>query len=140
MIGSANLANEAKDMIVPVLVSFETGEQLTAMNRIYPPPSVDWELVAGRYEVVKALAGTDAGTVDIKDDAGSVAVTQLSLAASTALGTRGTFTVNTTARRVRAGAGQANQFHTITTAKATAGGRVQLWLTYRRVRPNAPLP
>jgi hypothetical protein len=136
MQGSQHLLNDAKEVAIPLLVSFEANEQVTA-ERVYPPSSVDWELVGVRYEVVKALADTDVGLIDVKTAAGDVAITQISIPLSSALGVRGSGTLSTTRARLRSGAGQVNAYHTITASKATAGGKVRLWLYYRRVRPNA---
>jgi hypothetical protein len=134
--GSRNLAPEAREIVVNVPVSFETGEQVTG-QRIYPPPSVDWRLVGVRYEVVKALGDTDVGLIDVKNAAGDAAITQISIPLSSALGVRGSGTLSATDARLRAGAGQANAYHAITSAKTTAGGKVLLSLYYRRIQPNS---
>lgn len=131
------LHREVRERAIPLLVSFETGEQVTG-EQVVPPPSVDWELIAVRWEVIKALAATNAGTIDVKDAAGNVAITQISIPLSSALGTRGTGTLSTTLARLRAGAGQANAYHAITTAKGAVGGKVRLWLYYRYLRTNTP--
>lgn len=133
-IGSRNMTQEARELCVEVPVSFESGEQVTGL-RVYPPPSVDWRLVAVRYEVVKALAATDAGTIDVKDASGNLAITQISIPLSSAVGTRGSGTLSSTDAYLRAGAGQASAYHAITTAKTTAGGKVALFLYYRRIQP-----
>ncbi len=135
---AANLATDAKRIVRDLLLSFETGEQVTDM-RVYPPDSCDWELVEARYEVVKELANTNAGTIDI--EAGSTtddAITQISIPLSSAIGTRGTATLSTTLSRLRIGGGQTHAYHAVTTAKANAGGKVMLSLTYQRVTRNAP--
>jgi hypothetical protein len=128
-----NLGPSARAIIVPLLVSFETGEQVTDY-RLHPPPGVDLRLVEVRWEVVKALAATNAGTIDIKTPAGDVAITQISIAASAALGTRGTATLSTNDGRLRIGENQPHAYHGITTAKGAAGGKVQLNLVYRRIQ------
>ena len=118
------------------LVSFETGEQVTGLQIFPPPVDGDSVLVGGNYEVVKALAGTDAGTIDLKDASGNTVITQASIPLSSALGTRGTLTVSTITARINVGPNQVTAYHAITTAKTTAGGKVLLSLHYRRLRPG----
>lgn len=134
MVSSRNCSLEQREHQVQLLVSFETGEQVTAL-RVPPPPSVDWRLVGVNYEVVKALANTDVGLIDVKDSAGNVAITQISIPLSSALGVRGAGVLGAIDARLVVGAGQASPYHTVTTSKATAGGKVQLFLSYRKVQP-----
>ena len=95
--------------------------------------------MGANYEVIKALANTDAGTIDVKTAGGAAtAITQISIPLSSALGVRGAAVLSTTKANLRAGAGQANARHEITTAKPTSGGKALLTLFYRRVRVNAP--
>lgn len=136
MITPRHLSKDLRERLVCVPLSFESGEQVTDL-RLYPPPSVDWRLVEARYEVVKALAATDAGTIDIEDPSNNDAITQISIPASSALGTRGSATLSTTDAYLRAGAKQGNAYHGITNAKTTAGGKVLLFLTYRVIEPGS---
>lgn len=130
-----NASKGMREQVIPVDLSFETGEQVTDM-RLYPPDSLDWRITGVRYEVVKALAATDAGSVAIKTAAGDAAITAISIPASSAIGTRGSATLSTVDARLRAGAKQANAYHGITSAKTTAGGKVKLFISVR-VIPNA---
>lgn len=137
-ITARDLAQDVRERVLSTIESFEAGEQVTG-ERLYPPPSVDWELVAVRYEVIKPLAATDAGTIAVADSFGNAAIATISLPASTAAGTRGLATLATNRAYLRAGAGQTNPYHAVTIAKTTTGGKVRLWFYYRIVRPNAPL-
>lgn len=138
--GSRHLSQEAREFTVPVLISFETGEQISG-HRVYPPPNADVRLVGVRYEVVKALANTDVGLIDVKTPgAAATAITQISIPLSSALGVRGSGTLSATDANLRVGAGQgANLYHELTSSKATAGGKVMLYLYYRRIAPNSSL-
>jgi hypothetical protein len=133
-LGSRRMALEAREIVVTVPISFETGEQVTGL-RVIPPADVDWRLIGVGYAVTKALAGTDAGLVDVKDAAGNVAITQISVPLSTVIDARGTGTLSATDARLRVGAGQSNAYHAITVSKATAGGKALLFLYYRRIQP-----
>lgn len=138
-IGSGSMSNEARELMIPIICSFEAGEKVTGLQ-LSPPPSVDWELVGANYEVIKALGATAAGTIDVKTSGGAaLAITQISIAGAAALGVRGAAVLSAVKANLRAGAGQVNSRHEITTAKgATAAGKVLLTLFYRRVRPNLP--
>jgi hypothetical protein len=128
---------DLRERVVCIPLSFETDEQVTDL-RFYPPPSADWRLAEVRYEVVKALAATDVGTIDIEAGSGTDdAITQISIPLSSALGVRGSATLSTTDSRLRIGAKQAHAYHAITSAKATAGGKVLLFLTYRIIEPGS---
>jgi hypothetical protein len=137
MVSPRHCTKDLREQVRDLVVSFESGETVTD-QRVYPTPSADWRLAEVRYEVIKALADTDAGTIDI--EAGSTtddAITQISLPASTVVGTRGTATLSTTDSQLRIGAKQAHAYHAVTTAKTTAGGRVLLSLVYRVIEPGS---
>jgi hypothetical protein len=133
-VGSGNMTAEAREFVIAVPVSFETGEQVTGL-RITPPTNSDWRLVAIDYHVIKALAATDVGLIDVKDASGNAAITQLSIPLSTVIDTRGSCVVSTVDARVCIGAKQASAYHAITAAKTTAGGKVLLLFKYRRIKP-----
>jgi hypothetical protein len=105
-----------------VPLSFETGEQCTVRVPFSQRVQID-EL---KGDVTKALAGTDAGTVQLKDAAGNnVAAGLLTFAAGAALNTRQT--------TVPTGAGAfvgAGSFVDLVAAKTTAGGKVHCFLRW----------
>jgi hypothetical protein len=137
VINPKNLRHTCREICLPLLVSFETGEQVTDL-RIYPPDASDWRLVGVRYEVVKALANTDVGLIDLEAVNGDDAITQISLPHSSALGTRGSAVLAAASLpRMRAGAGQGNAYWTLTSAKATAGGKVMVFLYFRTIQPGS---
>jgi|ERR1043166_4686312 hypothetical protein len=103
-----------------LFLSFETGEQ--ASHKIYLTQKA---LVSAlKVQVIKALAGTDAGTVDLFDASG-VNKGSLSLAAGLAQNSEQTMTV--TPFTVAAGS-----FYRLNVAKTTAGGRIQALVTETR--------
>lgn len=137
MVTPRHCSKDMREQVRDLVVSFEDGETVTD-QRVYPPPSADWRLAEVRWEVIKALGATDVGTIDIEwgsttDDA----ITQISIPLSSAIGVRGTATLSTTDARLRVGPRQAQAYHAVTTAKATAGGRVLLSLTYRAIEPGS---
>lgn len=101
-------------------LSFETGEQ--ASQKVYLTQAA--RITALRVQVTKALAGTDAATVDLFDSAG-VNKGSMSLAAGLALNSEQTMTV--TPFTVAAGS-----FYRLTPAKTTAGGKLQVLVTETR--------
>jgi len=135
-INSNSMSAEARQLPVTLLLSFEAGEQVTDM-RVYLPDDVEAELISAKYEVVKQLANTNAGTIDIKDSAGALVATQLSIPLSSPLGTRGDFSLAASAdneirRRITPSRGRS--YLTITTAKGAAGGKVQVQLMFEKLR------
>lgn len=111
---------ERQVMCVPM--SFETGEQLTVS--ITFPSKVQIHKV--RSIVTKALAGTDAGTVAIKNNGGTTLDT-LSHAASAALENAD---ASEFANDVFVAAGETLK---LTSAKTTAGGKVHCFIEYQPV-------
>ena len=134
--GSRRLQKEAREHVVTLPLSFESGEQVTDL-RVYPPPNADWRLVGVRYEVIKSLANTDAGTIDVEDPSNNDAITPISIPLSSALGTRGSGTLAGTDRYLRIGAQQSAAYHAVTAAKTTAGGKALLFLYYRSIVPGS---
>jgi hypothetical protein len=102
-------------------LSFETGEQ--GAVRVYFPQKATVTRV--RYFVTKALAATDAGTVEVKNNAG-VTMTggSTTLPASASWGYETTLTP--TGNNVVA----ADSYILLTTSKPTAGGRVRAAVEY----------
>ena len=102
-------------------LSFETGEQ--ASHKIYLTQAA--RITALKVQVTKALAGTDAGALELLDSAG-VSKGLMSLAAGLALNSEQTMTV--TPFTVAAGS-----FYRLTPTKTTAGGKIQVLVTETRV-------
>lgn len=105
-------------------VSFETSEQ--GNNVLYfgsPATILSWRAV-----VTKALADTDAGTITLKNSAGSNITPNavLSWPASTARATEANQTGLTTNNTVTA-----DSFINFVTAKTTAGGKARVTVYYR---------
>jgi hypothetical protein len=100
--------------------SFETGEQHSL--KLFFPFAVT--ITAMHLHVTKALAGTDAGLVELLDSAGASKASQ-SLAASTSINTEADPTV--TSFTVAAGS-----FCRINMSKTTAGGKGVGALTFTR--------
>ncbi|HEY9014955.1 MAG TPA: hypothetical protein VIM84_07825 [Gemmatimonadales bacterium] len=123
-LANASLSDAAKRKLTTIEVSFETGE--TTTHKIYFPDAVT--IQGYRVFVVKALAGTDAGTIEIQNSAGTRMTPNglITLAASTPLAseTNGSqvFTAN---NQVSAG-----DFIQIIGAKTTKGGRARLTIEY----------
>jgi hypothetical protein len=122
---------DATVFIRDVTVSFETNEQ--GLLKVYMPFACT--IVRVRLQVQKALAATDAGTVQLKDAAGTNMTGGLgSLAASSPIGTEATITptaLNTVA---------AGSFFSMTTAKTTAGGKVVATVEYTMTTPAPQQP
>lgn len=102
-------------------MSFETGEQTT--TRIYFPTKVTINKIRGI--VMKALAGTDAGTVTCGNSTGASTGGVLTLAASSALNYEPTAATPSTNNVVLA-----DGYYYLTTAKSTAGGKILVSLEY----------
>lgn len=101
---------EVKQNIITVPHSFESGEQ--GDINIYLP----WraKLFRVRSTVVKAIAGTDNGTITVKT--GTTTITTITHNASEAYGTEKSASVNQDFLE--------NSAITLTSAKTTAGGKV----------------
>lgn len=116
--GATNLSQAG---LIAIPVSFETGEQLT--HTVYFPKGAT--ITRLRHLVTKALAGTDAGTIQAKNNAGTDMATGLiTVPASSALATE--HTVTPTTNNVLT-AGQKAQF---VVSKTTAGGKGSLFIEY----------
>lgn len=120
----AKLTTELRTEVITFPCSFETSEVGTT-TFIVP---FACSFTAVRAVASKTIAGTDAGTVVLKDNAGTTmtVTTPISFAASDALGTA--YSSAITANNVFT----AGQICTITTAKTTVGGRVILSITALR--------
>jgi hypothetical protein len=115
-----DVANDLKVHDRVVDLSFESGEQASYKQYLTQAARV----TALRVHVTKALAGTDAGTLDLYDAAGNLKGT-MNLAAGLALNSEQTMTV--TAFTVAAGS-----FYRLNTAKTTAGGKIKAIVTESR--------
>jgi hypothetical protein len=120
-VAPSNLSTSANTNILVIECSFEANEQ--GNNAITMP--VAGTLNRIDYEVIKALANTDAGTITPR--IAGVAVTlsaPISIPLSTAINTTGS--VNCTAANTFA----ADAVLTFVAAKTTAGGKVRLSIKY----------
>lgn len=122
-ITGAKLANTLLDELYTVEVSFESGEQCN--NRIKMPFA--GTLVEMYGIVIKAVAGTDSGTIIAKNAAGTTMGTgTLTFAASDALETAYTVTPSTNNTFA------AGDVIYLTAAKTTAGGKARVSLKVTR--------
>lgn len=112
--------------VVTILMSFETGEQ-GAFKQYFPFPV---QIKKIRTAVVKALANTDAGTVTGANATGASTGGVTTHALSAAIGNEQSASP-TTNNKVAA-----NGYYQLTTAKTTAGGRVQVTLEYETLSRN----
>lgn len=103
-------------------MSFETGEQTT--TRIYFPMKVTINKIRGI--VMKAIAGTDNGTVTCGNSTGASASGVLTAIASDALNTE--YSASPTTNNVVL----ADGYYYLTTAKSTAGGKILVSLEWTR--------
>lgn len=108
--------------IVTVRMSFETGEQ--GAVKVYFPFAVTITKI--RSAVVKALADTDSGTITGANASGASTSGVLTHSASAAIGTTGNSPVTPTTNNTVA----ADSYYQLTSAKATAGGKVLVTLEY----------
>lgn len=106
-----------------VVASFETGEQVSL--NLYVPFGIKILKVRGR--VIKVIAATNDGTINIKDSAGATMAT-LTAAASTAIDTDLTEVVPDDNNLIGK-----DQFYEIESAKATAGGKVMVSIEWERI-------
>src|SRR5678816_1859128 len=105
--------------------SFDTGEQLT--SKLYFPQAA---LILGyRIQVLKTLAGTDAGTIEFRNAAGTrmTANGLVTLAASQAQG----FEVNGSGAFTANNLIAAGDWMEVQLVKPTAGGKVRIVIEYR---------
>ena len=109
--------------LLSVRMSFETGEQ-GALKLRFPFRA---KVTGLRSQVVKALSGTDAGTVTPSNSVGNMANGTISHAASAALGNEivATPTTNQTIAK--------DTDLTLTSAKTTVVGKVNVTVQYQRV-------
>lgn len=103
-----------------VPMSFETGEQTT--TKIYFPMKVTINKIRGI--VMKAVAGTDNGTVTCGNSTGASASGVITATASAALNTE--YSVSPTTNNVVL----ADGYYYLTSAKSTAGGKVLVSLEW----------
>lgn len=120
--GVSSIGAITETLIAPV--SFETGE----VGTIFIDFPYACTILSYQFVCTKALAGTDAGTIQFADNAGTNMTGGLaSIPASTAFGTKVGATIT-------AGGDVAiNDDIRITTAKTTAGGRGFVSITYTRL-------
>ncbi len=109
--------------IVTVPMSFEDGEQTA--TKIYFPFKVRIDKI--RSIVMKAIAGTDDGTITGANASGNSANGVVTVAASSALNTEDSATP-TSNNVVEAGS-----YYKLTASKSTAGGKVLVTLEYTRI-------
>lgn len=103
-------------------MSFEANEQTT--HKVYFPSKAT--ILRMRTHVTKALADTDAGTITLNNSAAAaMANGAISLTASTAVNNN-TAAVPTTNNVVAA-----DDFVQLVSAKATAGGKVNVFIEYK---------
>jgi hypothetical protein len=120
--GTASIGAITETLIAPV--SFEAGE----VGTIFVDFPYACTILSYQFVCTKALAGTDAGTIQFADNAGTNMTGGLaSIPASTAFGTRVGATITA------GGEVAINDDIRITTAKTTAGGRGFVSITYTRL-------
>jgi len=108
-----------------VPVSFETGFQMATLDIYFPAKA---QITRIRSIVTKALAGTDSGTIQAKNSAGTDLTTGLlTHAASAALADKQS-AVPTANHTVAA-----DDFLRLVTAKTTAGGEALVTIEYKLV-------
>lgn len=110
--------------ITAVLMSFETGEQTA--TKIYFPFAV--KIIKMRGIVMKALAGTDTGTIQGANADGNSTGGLLTGAISAALNTEYATTGITTNYLVGK-----DSYYKLTSAKTTAGGKMLVTLEWERL-------
>jgi hypothetical protein len=103
-------------------MSFETGEQTA--TKIYFPFAVTINKIRGI--VMKAIAGTDNGTITGANASGASTGGVITATASDALNTEYSATPTTNNTVV------AGSYYKLTSAKTTAGGKVLVTLEYSR--------
>ena len=122
LVTTSDLDDNSKKGIVTVPLSFETGEQTA--TKIYFPFAVTINKI--RSIVMKAVAGTDDGTITGANSTGDSANGVVTVAASSALDTEDSASP-TTNNEVAA-----DSYYKLTSAKSTAGGKVLVTLEYTR--------
>jgi hypothetical protein len=120
VVNVAAMTDNARRQMIIVPVSFEAGEQMS--HRIFPP--YNWTVQGFRVQVTKALAATDAATIELRDTfsipmGGAPTV---SLPASTVIGT----TVNNSQAITAGNSGAATVDFVIFTSKTTPGGKANV--------------
>lgn len=105
------------EIMIPVLVSFETNEVGSFKLPLLP---YRYRLTKIKSAVVKTVAGSNDGTIDVKK--GATSYGQITVAASAAIGDEDADT------SVTQTAFELDEQMTITTAKSTAGGRCMLYI------------
>ena len=118
------LGTAAKTLYRSLEVSFDANEQLTHLVFF----EVAVTITGWRVQVTKALAATDAGTINLQDNAGANITPNatLSIPASTVIATAYNQGAPTSANRVVA-AGSWVQFVVV---KSTAGGRARITISF----------
>ena len=106
--------------VTTISMSFETGEQTT--TKIYFPMKVTINKIRGI--VMKAIAGTDNGTVTCGNSTGASATGVITATASAALNTE--YAVSPTTNNVVL----ADGYYYLTSAKSTAGGKILVSLEW----------
>ena len=122
LVTTSYLDDNSKKGIVTVPLSFESGEQTA--TKIYFPFAVTINKI--RSIVMKAVAGTDDGTITGANSTGDSANGVVTVAASSALDTEDSASP-TTNNEVAA-----DSYYKLTSAKTTAGGKVLATIEYTR--------
>ena len=122
LVTTSYLDDNSKKGIVTVPLSFETDEQTA--TKIYFPFAVTINKI--RSIVMKAVAGTDDGTITGANSTGDSVNGVVTVAASSALNTEDSASP-TTNNEVAA-----DSYYKLTSAKSTAGGKVLVTLEYTR--------
>lgn len=121
----SKMSDAANEDIIVMHASFETGEQ--GAYTVPVPTNYAGTIIRVEAFVMLALAGADAGTITFATSGGPAPSLNLSLGAASAFAT-------TASANVAAGEGiiAGGSTITITTAKPTAGGRVNITLHIRK--------
>lgn len=109
--------------IVTILMSFETGEQTA--TTIYFPYAVTINKIRGI--IMKALSGTDNGTITGANSVGASANGVITALASAALNTE--YSVTPTTNNTVA----ADSYYKLTSAKTTVGGKILVTLEITKI-------
>jgi hypothetical protein len=118
-VNSVNLSLETRD----IALSFETNEQTA--TKLYFPYGV--RVLKIRGIVMKAIAGTDNGTITGANADGNSSGGVITATASDALNTEYSVTPTTNNTVAK------DSFYKLTSAKTTAGGKVLVTLEYERL-------
>lgn len=123
VLDTVKMTDNMNSQVMTIEVSFESGEQST--NAVIMPS--DFVLDSITYQVIKALANTDAGTITPKINGSNVTLSSaISIPLSTVINT--TATTTCTANN----SGSAGDTLTLVATKTTAGGKVRCTIQWRK--------